>query len=388
MQLQLAALLRMNDYQISPKLEALIQAIYRGPLEEQPWQEFLNLLREATDATYATLILRPPSEVDGGVVLNALVRSSDVYDSYNDKYFALDPFVDLPPGKVVTLQEFVDRDKLQVTEYYQQYIAAIDVFHIMGADMLTPDGLNARLRLTRNEAAGDFQAREKDICQILLPHLQQSILLHASLKSTETERAIYADAIDQLAMGSIILDGSANILRTNKAAENLLNDHPQLQTKAGKLQVGNRQDNKAFRELIEQVLEAHHRAEPGLVKAFRAGHTEASNSLGFLVRPLPLVESSQDSSHPSVVIFISDSSQRRVAPAEVLGELFGFTPAESTLALLLANGLTLDEASDELGVSRNTAKSHLSSVFSKTGLTRQTKLVQLILKSVAPFGAA
>lgn len=378
----------MNDYQISPKLDALIQAIYRGPLEAKPWQGFLNLLREAVGASYATLILRPPSQVDDGVVLNAVVKSADVYDSYNDKYFALDPFVDLPPGQIVTLQEFVDRDKLQDSEYYQQYIAAIDVFHIMGADMLVTGGLNARLRLTRSEAAGDFQAPEKAICQILLPHLQQSILLHASLKSTEVERAIYADAIDQLAMGSIILDGSANLLRTNKAAEKLLNDHPQLQTRAGQLQVGNRQENKAFRALVEQVLAAHHRAEPGLVKAFRVGQTEAANSLGFLVRPLPLVESSQDDSHPSVVIFISDSSQRRIAPAEVLAELFGFTPAESILALLLANGLTLDEASEELGVSRNTAKSHLSSVFSKTGLTRQTKLVQLILKSVAPFGAA
>ena len=69
-----------------------------------------------------------------------------------------------------------------------------------------------------------------------------------------------------------------------------------------------------------------------------------------------------------------------------LRQLFEFTPAEAALALLLANGLTLDEASDELGITRNTAKSHLSSIFSKTGVTRQPKLVQLILKSVAPIG--
>ena len=74
------------------------------------------------------------------------------------------------------------------------------------------------------------------------------------------------------------------------------------------------------------------------------------------------------------------------ARIEILGQLFEFTPAEAALALLLANGLTLDEAAEELGVTRNTAKSHLSSVFSKTGVTRQPKLVQLILKSVAPMG--
>jgi len=52
---------------------------------------------------------------------------------------------------------------------------------------------------------------------------------------------------------------------------------------------------------------------------------------------------------------------------------------------LLANGLTLDEAATELDVSRNTVKSHLSAVFAKTGVNRQTQLVQLILKSVGPL---
>ncbi|MFK0573079.1 helix-turn-helix transcriptional regulator [Endozoicomonas sp.] len=50
------------------------------------------------------------------------------------------------------------------------------------------------------------------------------------------------------------------------------------------------------------------------------------------------------------------------------------------------NGLTLDEASETLFISRNTARVHLRSIFSKTGVTRQTMLVRLILKSVAPLG--
>ncbi|MCY1183803.1 hypothetical protein D3C76_1770240 [compost metagenome] len=54
--------------------------------------------------------------------------------------------------------------------------------------------------------------------------------------------------------------------------------------------------------------------------------------------------------------------------------------------MLLANGLTLDEASEELGISRNTSRAHLRSTFSKTGVTRQTMLVRLILRSVATLG--
>jgi len=70
---------------------------------------------------------------------------------------------------------------------------------------------------------------------------------------------------------------------------------------------------------------------------------------------------------------------------KVVARLFGFTPTEAGLAMLLANGLTLDEASEQLGVSRNTTRTHLRAVFAKTGVTRQTGLVRLILQSVAPL---
>ena len=89
---------------------------------------------------------------------------------------------------------------------------------------------------------------------------------------------------------------------------------------------------------------------------------------------------------PSVAIFISDPEQESSAPQEIVKALFDLTPAEAQLAMLLANGLTLDEASDALGISRNTARAHLRSTFSKTGVTRQTMLVRLILRSVATLG--
>ena len=63
-------------------------------------------------------------------------------------------------------------------------------------------------------------------------------------------------------------------------------------------------------------------------------------------------------------------------------QLFDLTPAEAALALLLANGLSLDEAAEQLNIRRNTARAHLRMIFSKTGVTRQTELVRTLLNSV------
>lgn len=210
--------------------------------------------------------------------------------------------------------------------------------------------------------------------------------LHARIERLDSERATFSGAIDQLALGAVILDEGAHIRRTNKAADELLEEKRWLRRDQGELRVGSPEENQRFRALLEEVMEAHRRAEPSFVRVFRLRGEGGAPGLGMLLRPLPRVEASGGVRNPSVAIFISGPARNREPTRDVLMELFGFTRAEARLTLQLANGATLDEAAENLHVSRNTAKSHLSSVFSKTGVARQSKLVQLILRSVAPMG--
>lgn len=372
-----------KDGSLPSGMHQLLLALYSGPLEEKPFHTFLTHLREALSGNYATLLLRPPREGDMGVVLNAVLASSDAYTSYGETYFALDPFVDLPLGKVMTISEVLSPEMLEASEYYKRYMAPIDVHQIMGADLYDPEGMRARVRVTRSRRARKFSKADKALISVLLPHLQQAIRLHSRLIQTATEREIYEDAIDHLDVGTIILDESGRVHRTNQAARDILDTRAGLSLLEGRLQVGGRQENADFRRIVEEMMDAHRRQTPSLVRALRVERGYGRPSLGLVLRPAPLAEATEDQNSPSVTIFVSDPERRRTASSQVLMQLFGFTPAEATLSLLLANGLTLDEASRELHISRNTAKSHLSSIFSKTGVTRQTKLIQLILKSVA-----
>lgn len=376
----------MSAYSISPSLDELIQAIYKGPMETPLWQSFLATFRQVLDAEYVTLLLRPPKQGDLGVVLNAVIHSPDLYEAYNETYFALDTFVDLPPGVVCTVQEYMPREELLKTEFYQRFMKPSGVYHILGADMCAVDGFKARLRATRGKGRADFGDSEKQITTMILPHLEQAIQLHLCIARMTTERNLYENAIDHLQMGAVILDENVRVLRTNKVAENLFRASYGLRMTDGRLVVGNREDNIRFRALIDEVLQAHKRSEPGFIRAFKIRRSDAESGLGLLIRPIPIVEASEGEQNPSVAIFFSDPEQPRSATIDVLKQLFEFTPSEAALSLLLANGLTLDEASGELGITRNTAKSHLSAIFSKTGVTRQPKLVQLILKSVATLG--
>ncbi|TNF36398.1 MAG: helix-turn-helix transcriptional regulator [Gammaproteobacteria bacterium] len=375
-------------FALSDNIDQLLLALYRGPLagpEEPLWQGFLRLLRDELNADFATLLLRPPSAEDQGVVLNAVVVSPDVYTAYNETWFALDPFVDLPADRVMTLAEFLPRDVLEASDYYREYMAPIGVFHMLGVDMRPASGTDVRLRVTRGPGAPDFSEADRELVAALIPHIHQAVTLQSRIARTQSERDVYANAFGQLSLGAIILDEQGAVLHVNEAAEAIMAKPAQITVKAGQLQVGNRQQNQAFRDIVDEVMAAHRRSEPSFVRVFRLEKSDSLAGIGLLVRPLPRGALPEGQEVPAVAIFISDPETQRAAPVHILTQLFGFTPAEASLALLLANGLTLDEAATELDVSRNTVKSHLSAVFAKTGVNRQTQLVQLILKSVAPL---
>jgi DNA-binding CsgD family transcriptional regulator len=81
--------------------------------------------------------------------------------------------------------------------------------------------------------------------------------------------------------------------------------------------------------------------------------------------------------YQAVVVFV-DPERRLIVPREILRSAFGLTPAEARLANRLSTGDGLGVIADELGVSRETVRNQLKSIFYKTGVHRQSDLVALL----------
>ena len=368
------------------EFSGMLGNLYQGPLEDIPWGTFLDQLKDCLNAKYATFILRPPSQQVDGLSISTSGSSAAVTASYDQHFYTLDPFVDLPNRQVISLSEFVSSSDWLNSEFYKSFLEPVDVFHILGADINTCDGAQCRIRISRGRASPAFSSEDKALLAQFIPHLERSIKIHMQLNRMETERNLYAGAVDQMAVGTIILDDVGKVLQTNQVADRLIQAKDGLKLVNDSLQVGTARDTQEFRRLVKQSLLSQKSSNPSVVEALRVQRPSGRADLGIIVRSVPLSAWSEGKQCPAVVIFISDPEQQSSAPQEIVRALFDFTPAETQLAMLLANGLTLDEASEELGISRNTARAHLRSTFSKTGVTRQTMLVRLILRSVATLG--
>jgi DNA-binding CsgD family transcriptional regulator len=58
---------------------------------------------------------------------------------------------------------------------------------------------------------------------------------------------------------------------------------------------------------------------------------------------------------------------------------FDLTATEARLAVRLLRGETLEDAAHALGIKISTARTHLAHVFLKTGTSRQSELMRLLL---------
>jgi DNA-binding CsgD family transcriptional regulator len=377
----------MNPSSLSlEEFSHLVGLIYEGPLEPVPWQQSLVAIRGRLQANYVTLIVRSSTPEDPGLYINAGDVPTEGVVSYATHYYAFDPFVGLPAGQVVTVHELLGEARWLESPLYKEYLAQYDVFHIMGVDVRTPDGDEFRLRVCRPQTSEAFSAADKDFCRSLLPHLKRSLILHTHMDRTESERKLYAGTVERLMVGTVILDECGKILRTNQAADELLRSGDGLRIAGDCVEAVYNRDNRELQRLIKRALPGHAKPELSVVEALSIARPSGKSNLGVVVRSVPMGQWSEGKRAPAAAVFVRDPEGRAQAPHEVVQQMFGLTPAEATLAMQLANGVSLDEAAQALDIMRNTARAHLRAIFSKTGVTRQTELVRLVLNSVAILG--
>jgi DNA-binding CsgD family transcriptional regulator len=369
------------------EFSALVKALYAGPLEEPPWDSFLEAVCVPMKSMAVTLILEPPASEGPGYIINASGRLLPGSRFYREQFFSSDPFVKLPEGQPVTISEFLPQEEFQASDFNQLFLKPTGVRFILGLDFRTDTDILGRFRVSRGENSTDFGAEERALASLLLPHLRQSVEIFARLTRAASERTLYAGTLNLMAVGTIILDGHGKILDKDRIAEQLLKQADGVSAVSGMLSLNDRTASARLNETIRRIVESEKRGERSLVEAIRVERPSGKRDFGLIVKPAPQPRYLDEQHIPAIVVFISDPDRHTAMAPAALGKLFGLTPAEAAFAVLLGDGLTLDEAAAEQSIARNTARAHLRSIFAKTGVSRQTQLVRLIVTSLAQLGS-
>lgn len=188
--------------------------------------------------------------------------------------------------------------------------------------------------------------------------------------------------IEYNAFPSIRVKPDGEILWMNPAARAGLRDHPVLTESAGTLRA-RKQDHDA---LLRQTLREVGELSPIDIRSSLC--EDAGNRAAI---PLVLEDAFEDAIHilwvswlDGMIVVSFDDTEAIAHRLERAQAIYGLSDTQVKLAELVVDGMDLGQAAEKLGVSLNTARTHLRRVFEKTKVHSQTALVRVILNSSSP----
>ena len=266
-----------------------------------------------------------------------------------------------------------DADDPAITEFFDGFAWPLGVDHNIATNFVA-DGVMAGFGLYRELGAPRFSDGDLVFVDQLVPHARRAIELRGRISTMARERDFALGTIERLSVASLVVSMDGSISAANSAAELVLAAEDGLSRSGSVLRTAEPRAARRLRTLLRDVCEL---AGPGGTLA--VPRTSGRRAWEISVSRLP----TQRLGPIHAVIFIEDPS---TAPPDLerrIRDLHGFTPAEARLAGRLVLGDSLAEIGEDLGVTQNTLRNQLKTLFSKTDTRRQAELVGLLLRGVA-----
>ncbi|WP_150294150.1 helix-turn-helix transcriptional regulator [Sphingobium estronivorans] len=242
----------------------------------------------------------------------------------------------------------------------------------------------AHFTLWRDQAGDPFDGKTRRLLKELVPSFQRALKLFFQTVGLQRRLLMSTAALETSGIGIILATPDGTMLMTNSIADVILAEGAGMCLFRGKLKATNADDTaRLLNELRLMAAEQQAEADWRVYAPLALRRPEGFLPLTVIVRPGPAFHPLRNPLQRTALLILRDPEHRPIIPASTLSHLFGLTPAEALLASEIARGASVEEAANHIGISRNTARSQLQSVFLKTGTNRQGELVRMLLSSAA-----
>ena len=216
---------------------------------------------------------------------------------------------------------------------------------------------------------------------------RQAVAISDALDLTILRSKAFEATLNALTSSVYLTDRHSRIIYMNDAAKREVGTSTAISVANSHLAPT---DRKAHLALARAINEAAGDKADRLTRGFTIA-LPGIDDAGLIATVLPLAHNYQSvgGAFPGMAaIFVQDPIVMPRLPGEAFAKLYGLTRSELRVLIAMAPGLSVKEASNVLGVSESTAKTHLQHIYGKTGTSKQTELLHLFMSSAPPVKAA
>lgn len=366
-------------------LSELIGEVYECALEPSRWNHVIGQIAAAVDASAGVVALHD-LKADHGVRMFSNGFPSPILQLYGTRLSTQNPIAQAAAtrmeGQIDTLSTMFRDDTWERSAINRYMLRPLGLRHLLGMAVLRSQQRGVWLGTFRQTRRGDFGPAEIELFQLLAPHITRVMRISDMLDLQAVAVGRLVGVLDRLSAGVFLLDSSGAVVHFNEAAQLLIEKTGLLHLLRGRLVATSPAAAQRLAAAVQAALSDEFDAQP----------TQSAIALGdgalgetAVATILPLRGAHASGLDAAAAVFVQHASFAPDISLDAFGALYGLTPAELRVLRELMTASTLSEAAASLGIAYATAKTHLEKIFEKTGMSRQTELMRLVMASAAPL---
>lgn len=358
--------------------EQLLDLIYDAASDEALWTDALGQIADMTDSVGGFLFGFEAKERLVTFTFNACI-SEESHRIYRERHFLnlwSEYMNHSPVGELVRSDEIAPLGELQRTAFFDEVLRPQGIGHSAMLPLAARGDFGAGFNICRGERQGPFEADDLAFFSKIYPHLRRALLLGFRLDGYKALQRAAFQVLDRLSAGIVLLDRAGRVGYANDAANAMAADGGPLRLRNIGITTASASHAPHFERLIQAALGAMPLATMSLP------HPQDGRLFTVLassIRSRDVDRFNESGVHDAAaMLIITDPLRPFDIPIDWIIQAYGVTRAEAKVALAATSGASISEIAQRLNVSPNTVKTHLRSVFAKTGVSGQGELAKLV----------
>ena len=283
----------------------------------------------------------------------------------------------LPDSKIGRTADLFSEEERRTSIAYNESAPRFEYDDGLSVRLDGPGGSRILWGVANPVDTGGWTASRLEMVARILPHLRQYVRVRSALVDAVAVGASATELLANARMGVIQLDRRRRIVETNDAARELLRRKDGLSDAGKALHATWPDDNEGLQKLLAGALP--HRIGQGVSGSMLVRRESPLPKLALHVQPVSSLDAGHRSQRVGALVLVVDPASRARIEPGLVEAMLGLTPAETEIAVMLAEGRTGRQIAAATGRGYNTVRSHLKHIFAKLGVSRQFEVVQAVL---------
>jgi DNA-binding CsgD family transcriptional regulator len=370
------------------RLSGLIGEIYDAALDPGLWVGVLPKCAQYVGGFAAALFAKDAASKTGNVAYYSGI-DPQYKELYFEKIIKLDPltighfFAEIE--QPVAVADIIDYDEFLETRAYREWGQPQGIIDVLNVALDKTPTSGAMFCVFRHQRDGRVDDEMRRRMRIIVPHIRRAVLIGRVIDLRTAEAATFADTLDGIRHGMLLVDAFGRIVHANAAGHAMLAEGSVLSAVGRKLAA---HDAGAEQALHDVFLAAGNGDAAVGIKGI-AVPLVARNGERYVAHVLPLTAGARrraGASYAAVAaLFVHQAALDTPSPPEVIARTYKLTPSELRVLLAVVEVGGVPEVAETLGIAGTTVRFHMRQLFAKTGTHRQADLVKLVAGFANPL---